>query len=122
MGYTTSAYAFYGIHVPEDQWAEAFTAYEEGDRLDPIIRDVFKDAGPGTPKVCHLSAGKYDQDMFFIGIDTGDHWEVELGQYRVSLAPAAIPREWDQALAAVAKAAGYTGLARPGWITVPSVD
>lgn len=123
MGFTTSAYAFYGIHIPSDQWAELSNqAYEEGERLDPIIRDVFKDADPGTPKVGHLAAGRYDDDMLFIGIDTGDSWEVGLGEYRVSLTPAAIPRSWDTALRAVANAAGYTGLEQPGWITVPSVD
>lgn len=121
MGYFYSAYHFYGVHVPEDQWAEAGPASEEGERIDGVIRDLgFRTSGT---KVGHLSAGKYDQDMFFLLIDIdGLDVEVELGEYRVSLTPAAIPREWDQALSAVAKAAGYTGLARPGWITVPSMD
>lgn len=120
MGYSYRAYHFYGVHVPSDQWTEDYAA-GEGDRIDGVISGLgFSTRGT---KVGHLSAGKYDQDMFFLLIDIyGLDTEVDLGEYRVSMPPAAVPREWDQALTAVAKAAGYTGLARPGWITVPSVD
>ena len=75
-----------------------------------------------TVKVSHLSAGRYDDDMFFIGIDTGESWEVDLGEYRVSLPPDRIPLVWRMALEDVTRLAGYTGLEAPGWITVPSVD
>ena len=120
MGFSYSAYHFYGVHVPQDQWTESYAA-AEGDRISGVIRDLgFSTRGT---KVGHLSAGKYDEDMFFLLIDI--QWldaEVELGEYRVSMPPASIPREWDKALAQVASAAGYSGLAKPGWITVPSKD
>lgn len=120
MGYFYSAYHFYGVHVPKSQWIEDYAA-AEGDRISGVISDLgFRTSGT---KVGHLSAGKYDQDMFFLLIDIeGLDAEVELGEYRVSMPPASIPREWDKALAMVASAAGYSGLGNPSWITVPSMD
>lgn len=120
MGYTTSAYHFYGVHVPDDQWTEGY-AEAEGGRLDDVIKSL--GFGSKSAKVSHLTAGRYDQHMLFLLIDIdGLDVEVELGSYRMSMPPEAVPSDWNLALSVVASEAGYSGLLAPRWITVPSID
>lgn len=121
MGYTTSAYHFYGIRIPEDQWTEAY-AGREGERLDSTIHDVAVQLGV---RLSHLTAGYYDNHMLFVGIDNnGVSWEVKLGSYRQVGSVQQVPDVWIGALSLLVKSAGYSQMSidAPGWITVPSVD
>jgi hypothetical protein len=115
-----SAYHFYGVHVPSEQWAKGYYAWSEGERLDPIIKDL--GLGDGSVSVGYLCAGDYDRNMLFLCVDIqGLGFEVRLGEYRVS---PQLPAEvnWNMALRMVADTAGYTGLADPAWITVPDLS
>lgn len=120
MGYIHSSYAFYGVHVPSSQYKGY--APEEGERLDGVIKSV---STVGGPRVGHVSAGPYDDDMLFLCV-VPDGWdvEVELGafrSFRCEKHQEDLPG-WDRALSRVAAAAGYRNLEEPGWIVVPSLD
>lgn len=125
MGYTTSAYHFYGIRIPEDQWTEAYAALE-GERLDSMIHDVNKIAelNGHSVRLGTLTAGQYDQHMLFVGVRGGLSWEVNLGTYQYVRVFGSVPDEWDVMLKLLAAFAKYNGntIHAPGWITVPSVD
>lgn len=119
-----SAYAFFGIHVPRDQWEQpSGTVRAESDRLDLILSaarakdDRLKDVG-------HLSAGGYDQDMLFLcasGKDQGI--EASLGTYRrFSFPDVETARIWIEGLQVLALEAGYSGLEAPAWIAVPDLS
>lgn len=119
MGMQYSAYHFYGVHVPNQQW-QVDHAWGEGERVSKVIRDL--DLGDKSAKVGWLAAGGYDRDMLFLLIDIeGLDAEVKPGEFRLS-PNRDTPLNWDLALRMVADAAGYTGLSSPGWITVPDVS
>jgi len=116
MGIQHSAHHFYGVRVPDDQWTESCN--DEGDKIDSIVRAL--GLGDKSVSVGHTTAGRYDQHMLFLCIRIeGVDDEVGLGEYRISRTGALSP-EWDEALRMVASGMGYEGLAKPGWITVPS--
>lgn len=120
MGSYHSAYHFYGMHVPDEQWTESH-AYGEGERLGEIIKRL--GLGSASVGVGWLAAGDYDRDMLFLCIDVkGLSAEVRLGEYRLS--PSQIPDtfNWNTALRMVADEAGYEGLLQPGWVTVPDLS
>lgn len=120
MGFSQSAYHFYGAYVPETQW-QCNWASAEGERLDDIIRELFPHGDAASVRVGHLAAGDYDRNMLFLCISIeGLDIEVELGEFRMS---PDIPDlvNWGTAIRMVADAAGYQGLVT-GWITVPDLS
>ena len=118
MGFSTSAYHFYGVHVPKSEWSEKW-ATAEAELLDPIIHAV-KDL---APDVTHLTAGAYDEDMLFLCIHQhGVSVEVKLGTYRHVTVGNVRDLGWDAQLLAVADTMGYELTDWPGWITVPDVS
>lgn len=117
MGMSTSAYHFYGVNVPADQWLERW-ASAEGERLDVAISAVKDQA----PEVGWLSAGDYDRDMLFLCIrQEGVSAEVPLGEFLVG-GSRAEDLGWDAQLLAVVQSMGYRQTGIPGWITVPDVS
>lgn len=103
MGMDYSAYHFYGVHVPREQWVGGYNAWSEGERLDPVIKDL--GLGDGSVSVGWITAGDYDRDMLFLCVDIkGLDFEVRLGEYRAS---PQLPAEvnWNMALRLVADAA-----------------
>lgn len=125
MGYTTSAYHFYGIHVPHSEF-DCLHPWGESERLDELIAEVNTVIEPTNVRLGHVTAGRYDDDMLFVGIitDDGPDWEVGLGEFRIIRASPSVPPGWDEALKLLADRAGYDPdvIGKPGWITVPSVD
>lgn len=120
MGMSTSAYHFYGMHVPQGQWTLGHISAEM-DMIDRVIKAVKQDA----PDVCHISAGDYDRDMLFLAIDEEDvSSEVKLGQFRLVTDQNVQNPWWNDQLATVAHAMGYESgcTGEPGWITVPDVS
>lgn len=118
MGFTQSAYHFYGLHVPADQWSEAY-AHGEGELVDTVIHAV-KDL---APDVRWMAAGKYDEDMLFLTIyRPGVSSEIEIGEFRLVTEQTVRDLRWDAQLLAVADAMGYRKIGRPGWITLPDVS
>lgn len=117
MGMSTSAYHFYGVNIPADQWLERW-AGAEGELIDVAINAVKADA----PDVGYITAGDYDRDMLFLCIRQGGSVEVELGTFKV-VRPSALPDPgWDAQLLAVVQSLGYQQTSEPGWITVPDVS
>lgn len=118
MGMSTSAYHFYGVNVPADQWLERW-ASAEGERLDVAISAVKDQA----PDVGWLTAGGYDRDMLFLCIrQEGVSTEVELGTFKVVRPSVSPDPGWDAQLLAVVQSMGYRQTGAPGWITVPDVS
>lgn len=116
MGMHHSAYHFYGMHVPRDQWQEDH-AYGEGERLGGIVREL--GLGDKAVGVGWLAAGDYDRDMLFMCIDIKNlSIAVKLGEFRLSPTMPVL-ESWTGMLKTLAVHAGYTGLAAPAWITVP---
>lgn len=116
MGYYQSAYAFYGIHIPSDQWTEGY-AGAEGEKIDSILRAL----GNKVKYVGHLSAGQYDNDrLFLVASHKDESLEVELGEYRRFTAD--VHEHWALELVCVAQAMGYTDLEEPSWIVVPDLS
>lgn len=121
MGYSTSTYMGYGVHVPAAQY-DGY-AWTESERLDNsgILRD------PRLAAVGHLTAGDYDRDeLFLIASDKDDKLEVELGSFMVvhpHTKAMQLP-DWDQQLTRAWVAAGYNPAAmpEPGWIVTPDVS
>ena len=119
MGYRTSAYHFYGIHVPADQWVEDDHPVAEGERIDMIVRALAQDARD----IGYVTAGDYDRDMLFlVASGDDDDLEVELGTFRCVSGDQAARPEWDHRLRRVADAMGYELPGEPGWITVPDLS
>lgn len=118
MGFSTSAYHFYGVHIPKDQWSNDW-AGSEAEMIDHAIKAVKDDA----PDVRHLTAGGYDDDMLFLCIrQEGVSTEVKLGTFRHVAEDDVQNSGWDEQLFAVVQAMGYRKTGRPGWITVPDVS
>ena len=79
MGYDTSAYAFYGVHIPREQWGDPH-AGGEPDR----VQEVLSANSLAVPDVGYLMAGDYDRDMLFLTADVtpNEDVEVRLGTFR----------------------------------------
>lgn len=118
MGFSTSAYHFYGVHVPKREWTEHW-AGAEGERLDSVIAAV-KDL---APDVGHITAGGFDTDMLFLTIiQPGVSRVVPLGEFRTVEHSNARDLGWDAQLQFVVETMGYDLQGTPGWITVPDVS
>lgn len=118
MGTSTSAYHFYGMHVPNAEWTDGW-ASGEGERVDKVVKLL----GAEAASVGHLTAGDYDLDMLFLCIDqTGVSIEVNLGTFRLVRGTELAAVGWDTRLRRVAEAMGYVNVSEPGWITVPDVS
>ena len=79
MGYSTSAYAFYGVHIPRELWTEGHVAAEAD-----VVQAVLAANRETLPDVGYLMAGDYDRDMLFLtaGVASDESVEVELGSFR----------------------------------------
>lgn len=109
-----STYAAYGVHVPREQY---FTQHiqTEAEWLDVVIKNTPELKGQGLG---HLSAGPYDRDELFLVLSPeGEDVEVVSELFRVLTDKEAAGRA--SKIKALAKAAGYDGLAEPGWLVVP---
>ena len=121
MGYTTTAYAFYGVYIPREQWPYGSRHLnDETGRIDAVLK-----ANKGAvPDVGHLEAGKYDEDMLFLTADVtpGENLEVALGSFkRFEAANSVRLMELTGQLRKAALLLGYNvyGLESPGYISVP---
>jgi hypothetical protein len=113
MGHDHSTYFAYGIHVTTDQYA--WHESEHADTELPKIKDR-------CPNIGYLTAGDYDQDMFFL---TTKCTSVELGEFEHVTPQTASPEQiadWDRQLIAAAMALGYTDVSAPGWFVVPDLS
>jgi len=118
MGFQTSAYHFYGVHIPKDQWTHAWASGEE-----KLLSQVLRAVSDLAPDIRTIAAGPYDQDMLFLAVKRPGHTaEVELGEFRLVTHDQASDLGWDRQLLTVVKTVGYTKTGRPGWITVPNVS
>lgn len=114
MGMSHSTYHGFGVHVPADQYRTGHIQSEE-EWLDAVIKHA---EGLDNRLLGHLSAGDYDRDqLFLIASEPDERLEVELGSFMV-LAEVDVEGR-AEAIKALAEAAGYTGLAEPGWLVVP---
>lgn len=118
MGMYTSAYHFYGVHVPKDQWSQDWAA-AEGELIDTALQAVSDLA----PDVRYITAGNYDQDMLFLAIhQPGIPTEVPVGEFVKITERNVRNLGWDAQLWAVIQAMGYKDIDVPGWIFVPDVS
>lgn len=118
MGFQTSAYHFYGVHVPKDQWSHAWASHEAEllDRVIAVVKDL-------APDVRSITAGDYDDDMLFLSIiRPGVSAVIRLGEFRAVTWSAEGDPSWDEQLHVVVRDMGYARVSPPGWITVPDVS
>lgn len=114
MGFTHSTYHGFGVHVPASQYQTGHIQ-SETEWLDAVIKHT-KGLPPGL--LGHLSAGDYDRDQLFLIASTRDETlEVALGTFMVLSEVDVTGRA--EAIKTLAEAAGYSGLAEPGWLVVP---
>ena len=117
MGMDHSTYHAFGVHVPEAQYQTGHIQ-SEGEWLDAVIRHA---EGLDNRLLGYLTAGDYDRDMLFLtASEDGEHLETELGKFSV-LSHVDTEGRAD-VIKALAEAAGYTGLAEPGWLVIPDVS
>lgn len=110
-----ATYLAYGLHVPVDAYGG------ECDRADETLgRPAVKRL---CPDVGHLTAGGYDEDMFFL---VAKVIRVELGNYlRIGKEYGELEAGWDCQLREAVQELGYTqytGLEEPGWLVIPDVS
>lgn len=114
MGFSHSTYYGFGVHVPQDQYRTGHIQ-PECEWLDAVINHT---EGLDGQLLGHLSAGEYDQDeLFLIASGPGEYVEVTLGTFMVLAEVDVTGRAG--AVKALAEAAGYSGLAEPGWLVIP---
>lgn len=114
MGFSHSTYHAYGVHVPADQYRTGYIQ-SECEWLDAVIRHT---DGLDNRLLGYLSAGDYDRDQLFLtASENGESLEVKLGSFLVLSEVDVTGRA--EAVKALAEAAGYKGLAEPGWLVIP---
>lgn len=114
MGFSHSTYQGFGMHVPKAQYQSGHIQ-SEGQWLDAVIRHT---PDLDNRLLGHLSAGDYDKDeLFLIASEPDEDLEVSLGSFMVTSEVDVEGRA--EALKALAEAAGYSGLAEPGWLIIP---
>lgn len=117
MGYSQSTYHAFGVHVPAEQYRTGRRSTEE-DWISAIIRHT---PGLDNRLLGYLTAGAYDRDeLFLTASGPGERLEVSLGSFMVLSGVDVTGRA--EAVKALAEAAGYSGLAEPGWLVIPDVS
>jgi hypothetical protein len=117
MGFSHSTYHAFGVHVPRAMYTTGSIA-EEGEWLHAVINHT---EGLDRRFLGYLPAGDYDRDELFLTASSpGETLEVELGSF-MTLAEVDVTGR-AEAIKALADAAGYTGLAEPGWLVIPDVS
>jgi hypothetical protein len=110
MGMSHSTYFAYGVRIGTDEYG--WQSSEHAETELPKVKDSCPDVG-------HLSAGDYDQDMFFLVTECT---EIKLGEFE-HVTPTRVSAEqqagWDRQLTEAAKALGYSDVSAPGWFAVP---
>lgn len=115
MGYSYGTYHFFGVHVPQDRYQTDHQS-RETDFLDGMIKHTPGLSGTG---VGHITGGEYDRyELFLCVVPQGQSCEVKRGSFATVTREAWSP-EWIRLLKQLAEAAGYEGLAEPGWIVLP---
>lgn len=122
MSYDTSAYAFFGVHIPRDQYQAGGNQTQECGWLDAVIRNTPELTGQGLG---HVTAGRYDADELFLAVsDPADKGgvEIELGTFKRM--DTTVPLVWTMLLERLVREAGYdqSEIQPPTWIALPDVS
>lgn len=116
MGFSTSAYVAYGVHVPVNPYHRDSNGRSAGEQVDQALQVPTVKAA--CPDVGHLEAGDYDRDSFFV--TTAFH---EAGYEATWLTELSCGEEsgWDQQIMRLLEVMGWSGLVdeyRPGWFII----